>query len=481
MIVTKPSLKAQEEVKSDVKRDRPVVVLAEDSRVQGKVLLHRMNDLGYAAHLAFDGTQAFELIQLHRPDVVVTDIEMPGMSGYELCRRIKDHSVLSKTPVILLSTLSEVEDIVLGLDAGADAYIVKPYGAAQLDSQIKSLLAQDPQHDELAADDSDIPIAIGGKQFVIRSGRRQALNLLVSTFEHAVRQNKQLHQSNEELMLAREKLLVTNTQLDRLNKQLGDFNERMSRDLIAAAKIQQSLLPTEPPETPLLSVAWNYFPCEELAGDFLNYAMLDENHLAMYVVDVSGHGAASALLAVAIGRVLSPVVSATSLMLRNDSFTGKPAITPPSVVVAELNRRFPMASQGGLHFTILYGVLNLQTRLFKYACAGHPQPVRLTRDGKATFAPGDGFAVGWIDDADFDEFTLQLDQGDRLILYSDGIPEALDASLEQFTNSRMLQLFSDTVNLDLDRQVAQVCSAVKRWGEPNGLKDDVSILAVELK
>jgi sigma-B regulation protein RsbU (phosphoserine phosphatase) len=382
--------------------------------------------------------------------------------------------------VILLSTLNDAEDIIKGLAAGADNYITKPYDIKFLIARIEDLRSNPVQDVDLESS-STIPVTLGGQVYEVRSGRQQTLNLLVSVFENAVEKNKELHRSNEHLILAKEKLSAWNTQLESLNSQLNEFNSRMKRDLQAAARMQQSLLPNEAIEVPEVAVAWDYTPCEELAGDFLNYAKLDENTLGLYVVDVCGHGAASALLAVAIGRVLSTVVSATSLLVRLDPFTGKRVVTPPTTVVGELNKRFPMESQGGLHFTILYGVLDLRTKLFRYACAGHPQPVHLPKGQKAVFASGEGLAVGWVDDVEFDEFTLQLAAGDRLLLYSDGVPEAMDASLEQLTNQRMLEELDASREKTLGDQVTHVREIVNDWCKPKGPLDDVSILLVEIQ
>ena len=461
-------------------RTNPIVVIAEDSRVQGKVLQQRLIAAGYDAHVGINGELALELVQKLKPDIVVSDIEMPKMNGYELCSAIKQSEELKRCPVILLSTLNDAEDIIKGLAAGADNYITKPYDIKFLIARIEDLLSNPVQDVDLESS-STIPVTLGGQVYEVRSGRQQTLNLLVSVFENAVEKNKELHRSNEHLILAKEKLSAWNTQLESLNSQLNEFNSRMKRDLQAAARMQQSLLPNEAIEVPEVAVAWDYTPCEELAGDFLNYAKLDENTLGLYVVDVCGHGAASALLAVAIGRVLSTVVSATSLLVRLDPFTGKRVVTPPTTVVGELNKRFPMESQGGLHFTILYGVLDLRTKLFRYACAGHPQPVHLPKGQKAVFASGEGLAVGWVDDVEFDEFTLQLAAGDRLLLYSDGVPEAMDASLEQLTNQRMLEELDASREKTLGDQVTHVREIVNDWCKPKGPLDDVSILLVEIQ
>jgi len=458
---------------------RPVVVIAEDSRVQGKVLQQRLIAAGYDAHIGLNGELALELVKQLKPQIVVSDIEMPKMNGYELCSAIKQSPELRRTPVILLSTLNDAEDIIRGLAARADNYITKPYDINYLIARIEDLRSN-PVEDTQDDPANTTAVTLGGQVYQVSAGRQQTLNLLISVFENAVEKNKELNRSNEHLVLAKEKLSAWNTQLESLNNQLSELNHRMQRDLHAAAKMQQSLLPNEPLDCPTVSVAWDYTPCEELAGDFLNYAKLDENTLGLYVVDVSGHGAASALLAVAIGRVLTTVLSATSLLVRLDPFTGKRAITPPATVVGELNKRFPMDSQGGLHFTILYGLLDLRTKLFRYACGGHPQPVHQPKGQSSRFAPGDGLAVGWVDDVEFDEFTLQLESGDRLLLYSDGVPEAMDSHLEQLTNERMLQELDASRDQSLGDQVLHIRSVVDRWCHPKGPLDDVSILSIEL-
>lgn len=460
-------------------QSKPVIVIAEDSRVQGKVLQQRLIAAGYDAHVGLNGELALKLVQEHKPEIVVSDIEMPKMTGYELCNAIKTSDELRHIPVILLSTLSEAEDIIRGLAAGADNYITKPYDINFLISRIEDLRSNPIQETESDASDSTT-VTLGGRVYQVRAGKKQTLNLLVSVFENAVEKNKELHRSNEHLILAKEKLTAWNTQLESLNNQLNELNSRMHRDLRAAARMQQSLLPNERLDLKEVDIAWDYTPCEELAGDFLNYAKLDDNTLGLYVVDVCGHGAASALLAVAIGRVLSTVVSATSLLVRLDPLSGKRVVTPPATVVGELNKRFQMDTQGGLHFTILYGVLDLRTKLFRYACGGHPQPVHLPKGENSLFAPGEGLAVGWVDDVDFDEYSLQLNSGDRLLLYSDGVPEAMDSTLTQLTNQQMLNELDASRELTTDDQVAHIKNVVTKWCQPKGPLDDVSLLLVEI-
>jgi sigma-B regulation protein RsbU (phosphoserine phosphatase) len=296
---------------------------------------------------------------------------------------------------------------------------------------------------------------------------------LVSTFENAVEKNNELIQSNEELSLARDQLTQWNAELETLNA-------RMSHDLDAAAKIQQSLLPTAAPELAQATFAWKYLPCDELAGDFLNLFALDDRHVALFVVDVSGHGVASSLLSVTIGRVLTPQVSSSSLLVRRAEGSSDIRIVPPAEVAYELNNRFPMEEQGGLYFTMVYGVLDLETMEFRYVSAGHPAVVHQPRGGDPQLIEADAMAIGWMEDMEYDEQVVKLSAGDRLYLYSDGVPEAMDHDLNEFGDQRMIDVISAAKSSSLDEGVASLLTAVEQWCVTNGPKDDVSILAMQM-
>ncbi len=284
--------------------DKIDVLIAEDSRLQARMLHKKLEQAGYAVRWAENGKIALEMTRQQRPTLIISDIEMPEMSGYEFCQAVKSDPELRSIPLMLLSTLSEPEDIIRGLHVGADNYVTKPYDTDYLLSRMEDLLSTPLGQDDDPAQVLDVKLA--GKSYQVKAGTQQVLNLLVSTFENAVAKNNELIRSNEELSLARDQLTQWNKELERLNA-------RMSRDLDAAAKIQQSLLPAATPKVPEATFAWKYLPCDELAGDFLNVFALDERHIAAFVVDVSGHGVASSLLSVTIGRVLTPQVSSSSL------------------------------------------------------------------------------------------------------------------------------------------------------------------------
>jgi sigma-B regulation protein RsbU (phosphoserine phosphatase) len=455
------------------------VLVVEDSRIQAQILSKKLEDSGYKVILAENGALALTCIGRQRPTLIISDVEMPEMTGYELCRAVKNDPQLRSIPFILLSTLSEPQDIIKGLHCGADNYVTKPYDPDFLISRMESLLTTPVG----TADDSQqLDVTLAGERYSVNAGRQQVLNLLVSTFENAVQKNNELIHTNQELTLAKEQLTVWNEKLEDLNGRLEAANNRMTRDLNAAAKVQQSLLPDVTPKTQRAQFSWKYLPCDELAGDFLNVFPLDDTHIAAFVVDVSGHGVASSLLAVTIGRLLTPQVSSSSLLVQKGANGDDHRIVPPLEVVQELNRRFPMEEQNGLYFTMTYGILDTQTMEFRHAEAGHPQIARVPAGtGTPELIEGGGMAIGWIPDIDCTENVVQLAKGDRLFLYSDGVPEAMDPDLNQFGNRQMLELLELGRTQPLDYNVSLLLEGVQRWGG-NGtcLKDDVSILGLEV-
>jgi sigma-B regulation protein RsbU (phosphoserine phosphatase) len=156
-----------------------------------------------------------------------------------------------------------------------------------------------------SADDASatmLEVTLAGQMFRVKAGRQQVLNLLVSTFENAVAKNQELVVANQDLSVARDGLQKSNEELSTLNAEISRINAHMVRDLKAAAKVQRSLLPADDVEIPGTTIAWRYVPCQGLAGDFLNVFPLDEEHVGLFVVDVSGHGVPSSLMAVTVGR-----------------------------------------------------------------------------------------------------------------------------------------------------------------------------------
>jgi len=452
------------------------IVVAEDSRIQARMLQKVLVDAGHSVRLAEHGGVALEMVRERRPDVIISDIEMPEMDGYTFCKAVKSDPELRSVPLILLSTLSDPVDIIRGLDAGGDNYVTKPYDPGYLLARMGDLLATPLELDSAGAATLDVTLA--GQTFQVKAGRQQVLNLLVSTFENAVTKNQELVVANRDLSLARDELQRSNQELTTLNEKISRINKQMTRDLEAAARVQQSLLPDDEVKVPQVELAWRYVPCQSLAGDFLNVFQLDAEHLGLYVVDVSGHGVPSSLMAVTVGRFLSPKVSDSSLLVRPDGNGGSKLATP-SEVAFQLNELFQADEFSGLYFTMLYGVLHVPSGRLRYVSAGHTPLAQVSADGTTTLHEMAGFPVGFVPDVEFDEDALTLSPGDRLYLYSDGVPEAMNAEREQFGDEAMKDVLSKGQGTALDGTVASLLSAVETWCVPNGPLDDVSILGLE--
>jgi sigma-B regulation protein RsbU (phosphoserine phosphatase) len=343
---------------------------------------------------------------------------------------------------------------------------------------MQSLLATplESADDDVAA---MLEVTLAGQKFRVKAGRQQVLNLLVSTFENAVAKNQELVVANQDLSVARDGLQRSNEELSTANTEISRINAHMLRDLKAAAKVQRSLLPAADVAIPGTSVAWRYVPCQSLAGDFLNVFRLDDEHAGLFVVDVSGHGVPSSLMAVTVGRFLTPKVTDQSLLVRQGP-DGRITVARPADVATQLNRLFQADEFSGLYFTLLYGVLHLPTGRFDYCSGGHPPLVRLPAGGGAVeFHAMESFPIAFVPDVEYEQRTLQLAPGDRLFLYSDGVPEAMDKDRNPYGDEAMAACIAGSRVAPIEDGVKGLLEAVEHWCEPEGPLDDVSILGVE--
>ncbi len=181
------------------------ILVVEDSPTQAELLRQLLEEHGYAATVAPNGENALAIVDQSDVDLVLSDITMPGISGYELCRGIKAKRKQRDIPVILLSSLVDPMDIVHGLEAGADNYVTKPYEPEHLVARVRHVLET---RDLRRGTTSRLGVSVTflGATFNITSEREQILDLLISTFEDAVQQNRQLRQREEELEAARAEL-----------------------------------------------------------------------------------------------------------------------------------------------------------------------------------------------------------------------------------------------------------------------------------
>ena len=384
------------------------ILIAEDERITQCNLQRQLEKLGHEVIAVNNGAEAWAILKEETIPIVITDWEMPEMNGLELVRNIRQSETEYYTYIIILTGKSDTNDIVMGMEVGADDFISKPFDKNEL-------------------------------RVRVRAGIR------------VVKLERDLAERNQEISSA---------------------NDRMKSDLEIAARLQQSLLPTSLPTYTNIDFAWAYHPCEELAGDTLNVFHLDKEHLALYVVDVSGHGLPAALLSVTISRMLNAGQQQTSLQ--------KQEVSSPVDIATSLNTQFQMDKMDQRYFTLIYGVLNLNTLLFNYISAGHPPIIKISKEGEAEFLSGKNFAIGWFPDAEFKQESIQLKRNDRIYLYSDGINEAMNNKSEQYGDDRMIKYILDSRDISLQDSVSGLTNEIENWTGSNKFKDDISTLAIEI-
>jgi PAS domain S-box-containing protein len=267
--------------------------------------------------------------------------------------------------------------------------------------------------------------------------------------------------------------------LRKAKNELERANTSMQRDLNEAAEIQRAWLPQSLPQVPGYRFAWSFTPCQELGGDSLNVLQLDRDHVGVYVLDVCGHGVGAALLSASIQRWLSPVPENSCLFVPDASAEGKYTIARPAAVASDLNRRFRAEPESGKFFTLIYGVLALQSGEFSYTTAGHAPPLRVGRDGTEACAPAHGLPIGVLEDFEFGEVQLQLRTGDRLLLYTDGASEATDASDRLYGTERLLDDLKQQRRHAPDQALAALLARLRAWADADSLEDDVTLLLVD--
>lgn len=206
---------------------------------------------------------------------------------------------------------------------------------------------------------------------------------------------------------------------------------------------------------------------------------IDENHLAYYLLDVSGHGIPAALLSTTLSRLLTPSPNFTGPMRRPLQEPPYYQIALPREVAAELNERFMNDGLQTQYFTMVYGILHLQTGAGFLTQAGHPSPIHQAVGGAPTLIGDGGFPVGMIPEADYDDHPVLFLPGERLFLYSDGITECRSPDGAMFGSERLLDLIRSGYGLPLRSVMETIETALKAFCGCAHFEDDVSLLALE--
>jgi DNA-binding response OmpR family regulator len=228
------------------KEKTATLLIVEDSPTQLLILKNLLEKNGYNVERAVDGKDALSHARNGKPDLIISDIFMPKMDGYELCQALKQDSLLSSIPVILLTTMSASESIVKALNTGADYFVPKPYDENYLISKIKSILAARDLNGNYDQKET-MEVVVDGKRHTVTSSRQQILNLFLSTYDAVVQKNKELGEAQKKLQEMQSQL-IESQRLAAIQEVVSTIGHEINNPLTAVMVPLQSRLRHDMPE-----------------------------------------------------------------------------------------------------------------------------------------------------------------------------------------------------------------------------------------
>jgi sigma-B regulation protein RsbU (phosphoserine phosphatase) len=276
------------------------------------------------------------------------------------CRKLRNRLHDNPVPILFVGRDGNQSPRLTALEAGADAYLSRPFAPREFLAQMQALLRLKQAHDRLVDRSSEVAL---------------------------------------------------------INKRLHQVNQQINQELALARRIQLSFLPQQMPNVPGLRFAVHYDLCGQVGGDFYDVFRLDEEHVGFYVADAMGHGIPASLLTIFVKKGA-----------RTKEIFGKTyRLVPPNEVLEHLNRDLIQQQLAESPFiTMVYGLLNFRTGVLKFARAGHPHPICIPGNRNAEIAALQvhGSLMG-VFDTTFALATVQLQRGDKVLVYSDGIENAV--------------------------------------------------------
>jgi sigma-B regulation protein RsbU (phosphoserine phosphatase) len=388
---------------------KATVLIVEINREKRILLSTYLSESGYEVVETGNGEAGFKACRQQSIDLILLDIGMLGMGGFALSDKLQGNKQFKFIPVIILSPSGDIETRVRAFELGSADYIVEPIAKSELLTRIHARLANS--------------------------------RLLASL------QNK--------------------------NKELLAQQQQLMQDMHAAADFQQHLLPNPVHECNSLHFAPYFKPYKEVGGDIYNIQRLDDEHLAIYILDVSGHGFAAAMMTLLATQALSGSTAITKKM-RSDGEVK--SVTSPKDVVMMLNAEFPLA-RFNCYLTIIYLLYNTRKHSFRYCCAGHPPLIHITKKNTMTFLDAGGPPAGI--DGHWVEGEGIFESGDRLFFYTDGFTDYRNEAGDFYGQQRFFGSVLGSGRFSLQAAVQSIVEELKEFGNKLDGDDDMTLLAME--
>jgi sigma-B regulation protein RsbU (phosphoserine phosphatase) len=382
--------------------DQGSILIVDDDETNRDMLARRLRRYGYTVSAAPSGVQALKLARSQTFDLILLDMIMPGLDGFQVLAKFKADAALREIPVIMLSALDEENGIARCIELGAEDYLSKPFNPVFLWARIGACLERKR----------------------LRDRQRAAFEALQKS------------------------------------------QQQLAAELAEAAAYVRSLLPA--PLTGPIETQWCFHPGAQLGGDAFGYHSVDDNHFAIYLLDVCGHGVGAALLSVSVLNTL-----------RAQTLPGAD-FRQPATVLAALNRTFQMEKQNQLYFTIWFGVYRRQERELVYASGGHPPALLIGPSGSPapalTAIRTPSPAIGCLEEASYANAVQPVPPGSRLLVLSDGVFEILRENNQTGTWAEFVASFNSLEVVAL-RPAERLWRAQQVHGADT-LEDDFSLVDV---
>ncbi len=399
------------------------VLVVDDSAAQRRVLALSLKRWGYHVTEAGSGEAALALCQQREFDMILSDWVMPGMTGLDLCRALRAMTREAYGYFILLTSKSDKAEVADGLDGGADDFLSKPVNPDELRARM-------------------------------RAGER-----ILAMQQEVVGKNRLIRATLNQLQL---------------------LYDSLDRDLIEARKLQQSLVRDRYLDFGAGTVSILLRPSGHVGGDLVGAFRINSRKVALYAVDVSGHGVASAMMTARLAGMLSGALPEHNLALAPDG-PGEREAWPPEVVATRFNRLMLEDLQVDQYFTMAFAEIDLSTGRVALVQAGHPHPAILRAQGAIEFLGDGGLPIGLIDKAAYDRTEAVLRPADRLFIMSDGITECPGEDGSELGEEGLRQLLRRNAALDSPALLEALVWDLQAYADGADFRDDVSGLIFDYR
>ena len=392
------------------------MLIVDDSKAQRRILAVQLARWGYRVSEAASGEVALALCEEQGFDIVLSDWMMPGMTGLELCKAFRALPREGYGYFILLTSKSEKAEIASGLENGADDFLAKPVNSDELRARLR----------------------VG-----------------------------------ERIVSMQQELVIKNHLVGSTLDQLQRLYDSLDRDLIEAKKLQQSLIRDRHRDFGRGQASMMMQSSGHVGGDLVGSFLIDENRIAIFSVDVSGHGVASAMMTARLAGLLSGGSPEQNIALTVNADGTRNAVAPEEVAF-RLNRLMIEDVQVDQYFTMAYAEIDLMSGQVKLVQAGHPHPVLIRKDGQMTSLGAGGLPIGLIPGATYESVSTMLSPGDRLFLVSDGVTECPDPLGNELGNDGLITLLGQSVHLPSPNLLEALMWDLANFFVGNDFPDDVS-------